>query len=212
MIEFKVSGDLALWTDPFSKIGGEKRTYPVPTREAVAGLIRNIYWKPSFTVVPDQIRVMRPIRYTSMGKRVRNVFGKNKPDDIYVYTYLTGVEYQIQAHYEWDRDRPEYAEDWDSGKHNAVFDRSILRGGRLPVWFGCSECPAVVEPCRFGSGVGFYDDEAYIPFGMMVQSLQYAKTPIGKAAKVVNKTMKSQTMQNGVIDFNAGGEVFEVPL
>lgn len=36
-IEFEVYGDYALFTDPLTKIGGEKLSYSVPTYEALKG-------------------------------------------------------------------------------------------------------------------------------------------------------------------------------
>ena len=37
-VEFLVTGQWALFTDPITKIGGEKFTYSVPTYEALKGV------------------------------------------------------------------------------------------------------------------------------------------------------------------------------
>ena len=34
IVEFEVSGDLALFSDPIMRVGGEKCTYQIPTYEA----------------------------------------------------------------------------------------------------------------------------------------------------------------------------------
>ncbi len=40
IVEFKVYGKTALFTDPLTKIGGEKCSYHLPTYEALKGDIR----------------------------------------------------------------------------------------------------------------------------------------------------------------------------
>ncbi len=42
-ITFRVWGRQALFTDPVTKIGGEKFSYQVPTYEAVKGILKSIY-------------------------------------------------------------------------------------------------------------------------------------------------------------------------
>ena len=61
-IEFQVSGRYALFTDPLSKVGGEKCSYHVPTYEALKGIAKSIYWKPTLIWVIDKVRVMKRIR------------------------------------------------------------------------------------------------------------------------------------------------------
>lgn len=41
-IEFKVCGRPALFTDPLSRIGGEKCSYHIPTYEALKGVVKSI--------------------------------------------------------------------------------------------------------------------------------------------------------------------------
>ena len=61
-IEFKTWGRYALFTDPLTKIGGEKCSYHIPTYEALKGIAKSIYWKPTIVWVIDQMRVMKRIR------------------------------------------------------------------------------------------------------------------------------------------------------
>jgi len=58
-IEFKVWGRYALFTDPLTRIGGEKCSYHIPTYEALKGIAKSIYWKPTFVWVVDEVRVMK---------------------------------------------------------------------------------------------------------------------------------------------------------
>lgn len=46
-IQFKVYGRMALFTDPITKLGGEKSSYPIPTYQAMKGIVESIYWKPT---------------------------------------------------------------------------------------------------------------------------------------------------------------------
>lgn len=53
-----VSGEIeALFTDPLTKVGGEKFSYPVPTYQALKGITESIYWKPTLIWVIDRCRV-----------------------------------------------------------------------------------------------------------------------------------------------------------
>ena len=47
----KVSSDYALWTDPASKGGGERISYPVPTAQALKGIVDACYFKPTIVNV-----------------------------------------------------------------------------------------------------------------------------------------------------------------
>ena len=46
-IQFKVYGRMALFTDPITKLGGEKSSYSIPTYQALKGITESIYWKPT---------------------------------------------------------------------------------------------------------------------------------------------------------------------
>ena len=43
IVEFEVSGDYALFTDPIMHVGGEKCTYQIPTYEALKGILSSVY-------------------------------------------------------------------------------------------------------------------------------------------------------------------------
>ena len=44
-IEYMVYGDYALFSDPVTRVGGEKTSYHIPTYEALKGITESIYWK-----------------------------------------------------------------------------------------------------------------------------------------------------------------------
>jgi CRISPR-associated protein Cas5d len=46
-VEFQINGDYALFSDPITRVGGEKCSYHVPTYEALKGILHSVYWKPT---------------------------------------------------------------------------------------------------------------------------------------------------------------------
>ena len=62
-VEFQVSGDYALFSDPVTRVGGEKCSYHIPTYEALKGILQSVYWKPTFVWIIDAVRVMKCIRF-----------------------------------------------------------------------------------------------------------------------------------------------------
>ena len=163
-IEFRVWGRYAMFTDPLTRVGGEKCSYHLPTYEALKGIAKSIYWKPTFIWYIDQVRVMKRIRTQTKGVKPLDYGGGNT---LAIYTYLTGdpdsetteqrVEYQVRAHFEWNEHRPELERDRNDGKHFEIAKRSLERGGRQDIFLGTRECQGYVEPCEFGSGEGECD-------------------------------------------------------
>lgn len=68
-ISFRLWGRYALFTDPVTKIGGEKCSYHVPTYEAIKGVLKSIYWKPTIIWHVDKLRVMKPLRTQTKGTK-----------------------------------------------------------------------------------------------------------------------------------------------
>lgn len=94
-IEFEVYGKYALFTDPLTKMGGEKLSYQIPTYQALKGIVESIYWKPTILMIIDDLRVMNPIKMESKGVRPIEYGGGNTLAN---YTYLRDVRYQVRAH------------------------------------------------------------------------------------------------------------------
>ena len=76
-VEFQVYGDFALFSDILTRPGGEKMSYPIPTYEALKGIISSVYWKPTFIWIIDSVRIMNPIRTVRKGIRPIKYGGKN---------------------------------------------------------------------------------------------------------------------------------------
>ena len=175
-----------MFTDPLTRVGGEKCSYHLPTYEALKGIAKSIYWKPTFIWYIDQVRVMKRIRTQTKG--VKPLDYNRSPggvggNTLAIYTYLTGdpdsetteqrVEYQVRAHFEWNEHRPELERDRNDGKHFEIAKRSLERGGRQDIFLGTRECQGYVEPCEFGSGKGECDQDGELQYGFMFHSFDY---------------------------------------
>jgi len=169
-IEFKVWGRYALFTDPITKLGGEKFSYHLPTYEALKGICKSIYWKPTFIWIIDKVRIINPIQTQTKGVKPIKLGGGN---DLSIYTYLFDVEYQVQAYFEWNIYRPELAKDRIDGKHFDIAKRSLERGGRQDIFLGTRECQGYVEPCEFGNGDSEFDNNLELSFDLMFHSFGY---------------------------------------
>lgn len=194
-ISFRLWGRYALFTDPITKLGGEKCSYQVPTYEALKGIARSIYWKPTFIWVIDKVRVMHSIEMESKSIKPLTWAGGNT---LSIYTYLRDVEYQVQAHFEWNRHRPDLEKDRVDGKHFAIAKRMLERGGRQDIFLGTRECQGYVAPCEYGSGEGAYDAQNMLAFGNMFHSFAY---PDETGKNELKARFWSAQMQAGEIIF-----------
>ena len=168
-VEFEVYGKYALFSDPVTRVGGEKFSYQVPTYQSLKGILESVYWKPTFIWVIDAVRVMNKIQTEGKGIRPIKMSGGN---ELAYYTYLKDVKYQVLAHFEWNKKR-NLEDDRNENKHHNIAKRSIEKGGRRDVFLGTRECQAYVVPCEFGSKSSYYDDYGEINFGFMLHGIDY---------------------------------------
>ncbi|GGH79893.1 CRISPR-associated protein Cas5d [Pullulanibacillus pueri] len=195
-IEFEVYGKYALFTDPVTKLGGEKLSYQVPTYQALKGIVESIYWKPTIVWVIDRVRVINAIRMEAKGIRPIEYKGGNTLAN---YTYLKDVRYQVLAHFEFNEHREDLAFDRNEHKHHNIAKRSVKAGGRRDIYLGTRECQGYVEPCEFGSGEGFYDNYGgTIHFGTMVHGINY---PDETGKGMMEARLWEYEMKDGYIDF-----------
>lgn len=194
-VTFKVYGRYALFSDPVTRVGGEKFSYQVPTYQALKGILESVYWKPTFIWVIDAVRVVKAIRTQSQGIRPISYNGGNT---LSIYTYLTNVEYQVQAHFEWNLNRPDLECDRNENKHFFITRRMIERGGRRDIFLGTRECQGYVEPCQFGTGDGFYDHYGELDFGLMFHGFDY---PDETGKDELGIRLWKAVMQDGLLSF-----------
>lgn len=199
VVEFKVYGDYALFSDPIFRVGGEKCSYQVPTYEAMKGVLSSVYWKPTIVWYIDKVRVMKKIQTEVKGIRPIRYGSGN---DLSYYTYLKNCEYQVQAHFEWNTNRPELEKDRNENKHHEIAKRMIKKGGRRDIFLGTRECQAYVEPCVFGEGNGFYDNDPVLNFGIMYHGLTYADEAYSEETQnMLTVNFYNPQMKNGIIEF-----------
>ncbi len=200
IVQFKVYGRYALFTDPLTKIGGEKFSYQIPTYQALKGILESVYWKPTIVWEIEKVRVMKPIQTESKGIKPIKFGGGN---DLAYYTYLRDVEYQVQARFKWNMLRDDLANDRNENKHYFMAKRMIERGGRRDIFLGARECQGYVEPCVFGKDDGFYDEVPELSFGMMFHGFDY---PSETGIEELHSRFWVPIMKEGIIDFILPGE------
>lgn len=198
IIEYRVFGRYALFTDPLSKTGGEKCSYQIPTYQALKGITESIYWKPTITWLIDECRIMKPIQTESKGIRPIKYSGGN---DLSFYTYLRDVEYRVKAHFVWNENRPDLAKDRNEHKHYDIAKRMLERGGRRDIFLGARECQGYVEPCSLTEGEGAYD-EVNLSFGIMVHGITYPDEAVREEEKgKMTVRLWNAQMAKGIIRF-----------
>jgi CRISPR-associated protein Cas5d len=196
-VEFEVSGKYALFSDPITRVGGEKFSYQIPTYQSLKGILESVYWKPTFIWVIDAVRVMNKIQTEGKGVRTLKLSSGN---DLSYYTYLKDVRYQVLAHFEWNENRKNLEYDRDENKHHNIAKRMIEKGGRRDIFLGTRECQGYVKPCQFLSEESFYDDYGEISCGFMFHSFDY---PDENGNNELGVRFWDCVMENGVIRFPA---------
>ncbi|MDK8182334.1 type I-C CRISPR-associated protein Cas5c [Paenibacillus sp. UMB4589-SE434] len=195
-IEFEIVGNYALFTDPLTKLGGEKLSYQIPTYQALKGIVESIYWKPTLLYIIDEVRVMKPIRMESKGIKPIDYGGGNT---LAHYTYLRDVHYKCRAHFVFNPHRPDLAYDRNEHKHHNILKRSLKAGGRRDIFLGTRECQGYVEPSVFDEGEGFYDNyDGEIHFGTMIHGINY---PDETGRHQMETRLWNPIMKNGVVTF-----------
>jgi len=195
-IEFKLWGKYALFTDPISKIGGEKCSYHLPTYQALKGIAEANYWKPTVKWIIDKVRVMNQVQTEAKGIKPQkyNAYA----NDLAIYTYLKDVEYQVSAHFEWNEVREDMKADRDEHKHYLIAKRHLEKGGKRDIFLGARECGGYIEPCKFGEGEGYYDEVEEIGYGIMFHGFDY---PTETGENKLATRLWNVTMKRGIIGF-----------
>lgn len=200
-IEYKVYGRYALFSDPITRMGGEKCSYLTPTYQALKGITESIYWKPSILWVVDEVCVMNPIRTES--KSIRPISYDSGQNTLSVYTYLVDPVYLVRAHFIPNPYRTEpdlIADGKNENKHHNVAKRMVKKGGRRDVFLGTRECQGYVEECDFEEERkhSFYYDREEIDLGIMFHGFDY---PDETGRDMLGVRFWHAKMQNGVIRF-----------
>lgn len=194
-VEFKVYGEYGLFTNPLTRMGGEKSSYPVPTYESLKGIFESVYWKPSLIMVIDSVRVMHNIQMESKGIRPINYGGGNSLAN---YTYIRKPCYKVKGHFIFNPYRPDLKNDHNENKHYSILKRSLRAGGRRDIFLGTRECQGYVEPTDFEAEEGFYDKSVDVPLGTMIHGFNY---PDETGRNELEVRLWNPVMKKGVINF-----------
>lgn len=138
---------------------------------------------------------MKPIRTQTKGTKPLEFGGGNT---LAIYTFLSDVEYQVHAHFEWNMHRAELEKDRIEGKHYAIAKRILELGGRQDIFLGTRDCQGYVEPCAYGSDIGNYDDAGELAYGLMFHGFDY---PDETGENNLQARFWRPTMTNGRIQF-----------
>lgn len=171
----KIKGQYALFSDPATKGGGEKYSYSIPTRQALTGLADALYYKPTIKNIVSEVKVINKIQTEVIGTRAMiNKSNKMEADLNYV-SYLIDVEYLMKFHFLWDETRVDLTYDRNSKKHEAIMERSIIRGGRRDIFLGTRECVATAEHLteqEYEKAESYYSNQI-LNMGIMFQEFEY---------------------------------------
>lgn len=197
----KIFGEYALFTDPMTKGGGEKFTYPVPSYQSLKGIVEACYWKPTFYYIIDSVKVINPIKTETKG--ILSPM-KNGGKDLNYYTYLKDVEYLVKYHFEWNENREDLHYDRNEKKHEQILLRSMQRGGRRDVFLGTRECIGYIERIRqndFENAKSYYYGES-ISLGIMFHSFIYPDEAYDDDTEnVLTSSFCPIVMNDGIIEF-----------
>jgi CRISPR-associated protein Cas5d len=150
-------GKLACFTRPEMKV--ERVTYEVITPSAARGIVEAIYWKPEVRWVIDRLRVLKPIRFSSIrrnevgrkasaksaanameaGKGVLGLFIEAERQQR-AALLLRDVGYVIEAHFEILSGEPNVAKHLDAFNRRARAGKCFTRP-----YLGCREFTADFE-------------------------------------------------------------------
>jgi len=195
-IEFKLWGKYALFTDPITKIGGEKCSYHIPTYQALKGITESLYWKPTIKWIVDKVRIMNIIQTEAKGMKPQKY--NTYSNDLAIYTYLKDVEYHVSAHFEWNEVREDMKNDRNEHKHYLIAKRYLEKGGKRDIFLGARECCGYIEPCKFDEGKGAYDTIGEIGYGIMFHGFDY---PTETGENKLCTRLWNVTMKNGIVEF-----------
>lgn len=192
----RVRGDRALFTNPATKGGGERSSYPVPTRQALQGIVDSVYHKPTITNIVTEVKIVNQIQTELHG--VRALLANYGADLSYV-SYLSDVVYLVKCHFIWNENRPDLSQDRLPNKHEAIMSRSIRKGGRRDVFLGTRECFGLVDEIsqeEYEQAESYYDGQT-IDLGIMFHSFAYPTDKQEPLKSYFTKTI----MENGIIHF-----------
>lgn len=226
-ITLNVSGDYALFTRPEMKV--ERVSYDVMTPSSARGILEAIYWKPQIRWIIDEIRVLKPIRFTNIRRNevsskipVKGKSGVNaamKDPKIRPFLdvatdrqqraslLLKDVSYVIVAHihildFKMEKEGTELSENAAIGKHLDIFKRRARRGQAFhQPYFGCREFPARFRLLEKEEDFPIPDESLYgeRDLGYLLHDIQFDQDSKTKKVRSATPHFFRATMVDGII-------------
>lgn len=203
-IKIEIWGDYACFTRPEMKV--ERVSYDVITPSAARGIMEAIYWHPGMVWVIDEIRVINPIKFTTIKRNeVKSKIGAKKAtakserfivtsEDIDQRTsrILKDVRYIIEAHFEMTE---KAGKEDNPGKYASIIKRRIEKGQNYhQPYFGTREFP-VSYALYDGRPIEISDQlKGEKELGYMLYDLDYSDI------ENIRPMFFKATMKNGIID------------
>lgn len=225
-IVFDCFGPFGCFTIPTFRT--ERFSYDVPTPSACVGLLKQIYWHPSFDYECVKIEVFNEIRRIQMttneltapvtGSAVLKYANGETGVSISVPRYearqqrstnmLKDVYYRVTC-----KIVPsyfDYKEEFDLAKARAIVTRRIQHGQmyRAP-YFGMRECLAYVRPVD-ARKTSFYENKGEIDLGTMLYDVEYIRRGEAKRKEYddVSPHFYHPVMKGGIITVPDRREVY----
>lgn len=201
-VDFIVEGELGLFTDPSTRLNNNKVSYPVPTYEALKGICKSIYWKPSVEWVVDSVEVLNEIQFYDINYNYPTAGTKRQ---LSKQAYLFKPRYRVKAHLIPTVkyiNSSRTADAKDQKKHSNMTMRGLERGGRRMPFLGTKECLALIYPTPDDLESGYYADSKNIIIGEMFFKIDYPELNlVDRSIEKAYRRYFLTTMKNGVIEF-----------
>jgi CRISPR-associated Cas5-like protein len=192
----------ALWTE--RETYHNPRSYPIPTLEAVRGMIKSIYWHPGLEYAIKRVQICSPIEYGIEKRKEKN--GPNSPT-LKSYTYLKNfsfiVEFRVAVAEDKvmpDRDEPRDAHHWRL-KAEEQLKRRI---GRQATW-----APVVAGQMQFPANFALVDgfEEVGNPMSFTVKGMYVCMNHITKRPVIVDLDIKNGFVSYDSLNLFSWGEL-----
>ena len=214
---FNVSARNPCFSDPTTRVNGERFSYLVPTYDGLRGICDSVMWKPTIKWVVSRVRVLNEIQMETKSmlypkfiadcrsRTFRDTQPGGKPPEEFeggdrgYCTYLKDVSYNVECYFVWNDAREDLSKDRNMAKYITMMNHAIEKGGRLDVFMGKREgnCYGDVRPAKFMDGEGFYDNVPSLPLGPMFHGFSYPEDNGG----VLSARFWIPSMNNGIIEF-----------
>lgn len=203
-------GDRALFTNPATFVSGDKVSYPIPTVQALTGMLGRVYWHPPMEWKIKSLRVMNLIQTVAEVQKYRDPDCNTTTAYLGNVLYLKDVDYEVECYFEINEmmakamPRP----DTNVQKHEHIFEKKLERGPARLLFLGTAECPGFAARAR-KRRKGAYDSVASVDFGVMYQRSLYPN--MHKGCDQQYRELWKTVMKNGIVSYDTRPKLIREP-